>query len=185
MNVNQALRRLKIMLSSQYKFAEAELVDGTEVYTEGALEIGAILFVRAGEGVSEDPFAPAGKHETTDGIIVTVGENGEITDITNTDVEEEPAAVEMEEVEVEVEVEEELVPATEELLNGIAQLIEPFTEEIAALQTEVIELKKKYEEMAALPGAPRIKNTFASVLADKNDATTKRLEALAKMRKRK
>jgi hypothetical protein len=177
------------MLSSQYKFAEATLVDGTQVYTEGELEVGAILFVRAGEGVSEDPFAPAGKHETTDGTIVTVGENGEITDITNKTEEaaeeEIKVEVDMEEVEVEVEVADLAAPAAQALLEGIAELIAPFTEEITALKTEVVELKKKYETMAALPGAPRIKNTFANVLADKNDATTKRLESLAKMRKTK
>lgn len=190
MNVNQALRRLKIMLSSQYKFAEATLVDGTQVYTEGELEVGAILFVRAGEGVSEDPFAPMGMHETTDGTIVTVGENGEITAISNKNeeaAEEEKieVEVEMEEVEVEVPVAEEVLPATEDLLSGIAELIAPFTEEIKALNEEVIALKKRFETMAAEPGASRVKNTFANVLADKNDATAKRIEVLAKMRKSK
>ena len=98
MNVNQALKRLKIMLSSQYSFAEATLVDGTEVYTEGELQDGAILFVRAGEGASEDPFAPAGMHETTDGKLITVGENGEISKI-----EDKPEEMEDDEVEVKVE----------------------------------------------------------------------------------
>ena len=188
MNVNQALRRLKIMLSSQYNFAEATLVDGTQVYTEGELQVGAILFVRAGEGVSEDPFAPAGMHETTDGTIVTVGENGEITEIANT----EAAAAEevivdevMEEVEVEVPVTPEALPATEALLAGIAELIAPFTEEIAVLTEEVVALKKRFETMAAEPGASRVKNTFANVLAEKNTATANRIEALAKMRKSK
>ena len=71
MNVNDVITKLKVMLGAEevvtVKMAEATLVDGTEVYTEGELEVGAILFVRAGEGVDEDPFAPAGKHETTDG----------------------------------------------------------------------------------------------------------------------
>ena len=186
MNVNQALRRLKIMLSSQYNFAEATLVDGTMVYTEGELQVGAILFVRAGEGVSEDPFAPAGMHETTDGTIVTVGENGEITELANKS--EEAATeieVEMEEVEVEVPVAEEAIPASEALLTGIAELIAPFTEEIAALTEEVVALKKRFETMAAEPAAPRVKNTFANALAEKNTATVNRIEALAKMRKSK
>ena len=190
MNVNQALRRLKIMLSSQYNFAEATLVDDTQVYTEGEFAPGAILFVRAGEGVSEDPFAPAGMHETKDGLILTVGENGEITEVSN---KEEEAAEEvevkveeaMEEVAVEVPVAEEIMPVTEDLLNGIAELIAPFTEEIAALNEEVIALKKRFETMAAEPAAAKIKNTFANVLADKNTATANRLEALSKMRKSK
>jgi len=184
MNVNQALRRLKIMLSNQYNFAEAELVDGTEVYTEGELEVGAILFVRAGEGVSEDPFAPVGMHATTDGKIITVGENGEITKIV-TEAEAEKVKEVMEEVEVEVEVADEVAPAAQALLEGVAELIAPFTEQIAALTEEVVTLKKRFETMAAEPAAPRVKNTFAKVLEQKNDATNARIEALAKMRKSK
>ena len=188
MNVNQALRRLKIMLSSQYNFAEATLVDGTQVYSEGEFVPGVILFVRAGEGVSEDPFAPAGMHETTDGMILTVGENGEITEVSNKEeeaAEEAEVEVAMEEVAVEVPVAPETLPATEALLAGIAELIAPFTEEIAVLTEEVVALKKRFETMAAEPAAPRVKNTFANVLADKNTATENRIEALAKMRKSK
>ena len=86
MNVNEVITKLKVMLGAEeavieVKMAEATLVDGTEVYTEGELQPGAILFVRAGEGASEDQFAPAGKHETTEGQIITVGENGEISEI--------------------------------------------------------------------------------------------------------
>ena len=82
MNVNEVIKKIKVMMGAQdIRLAEATLVDGTEVYTEGELQEGAILFVRAGDGVSEDPFAPTGMHELSDGKIVTVGENGEITKI--------------------------------------------------------------------------------------------------------
>ena len=191
MNVNQALKRLKIMLSSQYSFAEATLVDGTEVYTEGELQEGAILFVRAGEGASEDPFAPAGMHETTDGKIITVGENGEVTKIEDKPEEMEDDEVEvkveeeMEEVAVELPVAPEVVAPAEDLLAGIAELIAPFTEEIAALQEEVVALRKRFEAMAAEPAAPRVKNTFASIIEDKRTQTNMRLEQLAAMRKAK
>jgi len=166
MNVNQALRRLKIMLSSQMVFAEATLVDGVEVYTEGELEAGAILFVRAGEGVSEDPFAPAGMHETMDGKLIEVGENGEIISVEDKPAEEaleddKKEEVAMEEVEVEV------------------------PEEVAALTEEVVALKKRFETMAAEPAAPRVKNTFASIIEDKNNKTEQRLKQLAAMRKSK
>ena len=168
------------MLGAQFNFAEATLVDGTEVYTEGELQIGAILFVRAGEGVSEDPFAPAGKHETTDGKIITVGENGEITEIVEAAA---PATEEaMEEVEVEVPVSPEALPATEALLAGIAEMLAPFTEEIAVLQEEVVALTKRFEKMAAEPAAPKVKNTFAEVLADKNAKTDAKLMHLKELR---
>ena len=59
MTVNDAISKLRVMLGAateevkevvETKMAEATLVDGTEVYTEGELQAGAILFVRAGEG---------------------------------------------------------------------------------------------------------------------------------------
>jgi len=180
MNVTNVIRKLKVMLGAQFNFAEATLVDGTEVYSEGEFVPGAILFVRAGEGVSEDPFAPAGKHETTDGKIITVGENGEITEV----VEAAPAEeVAMEEVEVSTEVADELAPVTEDLLAGIAELIAPFTEEIAVLKEEVVALSKRFEKMAAEPATTKIKNTFAEVLADKNAKSDARAIHLANMRK--
>ena len=76
MTVNDAITKLKVMLGAteetvvELKFAEAELVDGTQVYAEGEIEPGAILFVRAGEGA--DPkihLRPAGVHETTTGLL--------------------------------------------------------------------------------------------------------------------
>ena len=99
MTVNDAISKLRVMLGAateevkevvmeeevkeevEVKMAEATLVDGTEVYTEGELQPGAILFVRAGEGADEDPFAPEGQHETTDGLLITVGESGEIMSV--------------------------------------------------------------------------------------------------------
>lgn len=89
MKVTDVIKKLKLMLAettevvkeTEVKMAEATLVDGTEVYTEGEIVPGAILFVRAGEGVSEDPFAPAGIHETTTGLLITVGEGGEIVSV--------------------------------------------------------------------------------------------------------
>ena len=194
MNVNQALKRLKVMLSNEtveVKLAEAMLVDGkTEVYTEGELQDGAILFVRAGDGVSEDPFAPDGKHELTDGKIVTVGENGEITKIEEAGDEEladEEEIVEeaMEEVEVEVPVSEVAAEPAKELLEGVAELIAPFVEEVANLTEEVVELKKKYAAMAAEPAAPRVKNTFAKVAEERLEQTEARMKYLAKLRKQK
>ena len=97
MTVNDAISKLRVMLGAateevkevnmesydddkkkkKVEMAEATLVDGTEVYAEGEIQPGAILFVRAGEGADEDPFAPEGKHETTSGLLITVGESGE------------------------------------------------------------------------------------------------------------
>lgn len=191
MNVNEVITKLKVMLGANevlaVKMAEATLVDGTEVYTEGELQIGAILFVRAGEGVSEDPFAPAGKHETTEGQIITVGENGEITAIDNATaapVEEGVVVEEMEDVAVATDVAPEAVAATEELLQGIADILAPFTEEIATLKEEVVSLSTRLEKMAAEPGAPKVTtNTFKEILADKDAKMTAKLTMLRNLRK--
>jgi len=191
MNVNEVITKLKVMLGANevlaVKMAEATLVDGSEVYTEGELQIGAILFVRAGEGVSEDPFAPAGKHETTEGqIILTVGENGEITAIDNATAApvEEVSVEEMEDVAVATDVAPEAVAATEELLQGIADILAPFTEEIATLKEEVVSLSTRLEKMAAEPGAPKVTtNTFKEILADKDAKMAAKLTMLRGLRK--
>jgi len=163
--------------------AEAELVDGTVVYTEGELAVGATLLIKVEEG-EESPYAPEGIHETTDGMLVGVGPNGEIMEISEVEAEAKPEEIieeVMEEVEVEVEVPEEAIPATEELLTGIAEIIAPFTEEIAALTEEVTELKAKFSKLADEPAAKPIRNEFSENSA-KRSITDKRMEALKALR---
>lgn len=190
MTVNDVLSKLRVMLAANQdvvtraKFADAVLVDGTEVYTEGELAIGAILYVKVEEG--DAPFAPEGMHETSEGALITVGANGEIVDIQEAAAE---AVVEetMEEVGVEVEVPAdapEALVATEELLNGIAELITPFTEEIATLTEEVTALKARFNKVAGAPAAKPIRNTFAENIAAKNDMVSNRMEALRAIRKK-
>ena len=192
MTVQDALRKIKVMLAVEdkvevtedIKMAEATLVDGTEVYTEGELAVGSILYVKVEEG--EAPFAPKAIHETTDGLLITVAENGEVTEITEK-AEEAPAeeVVEetMEEVEVEVPVAEAALPATEELLNGIAEIIAPFTEEIATLTEEVVALKARFNKIAGEPAASPIRNTFSETKLAKEQALAQRMEALRAIRK--
>ena len=191
MNVNDVITKLKVMLGADevvtVKLAEATLVDGTEVYTEGELEVGAILFVRAGEGVSEDPFAPAGKHETTDGAIITVGENGEISAIDmEADAEpvkeEEDVEVELEE-EVEVKEEIEKVFNAEDLVEAIAEMLIPQTEVIEELRKELSVLKERFEVVANEPATGKVTtNTFKEILADKDAKMTAKLNMLRKLR---
>lgn len=190
MTVNDVLSKLRVALAADQarvrraKFANATLVDGTEVYTEGELAVGAILYVTVEEG--EAPFAPEGMHETADGMIITVGANGEILEIANV-AEEAPEAeteVAMEEVvEVPVDAAPEAVVATEELLTGIAELITPFTEEIAALTEEVTALKARFNKVAAMPAGKPVRNTFAEVAKSKNDIMAQKLEILRGIRK--
>jgi len=189
MTVNDLVKKLRVMLAAdkdvvtETKMAEAELVDGTVVYTDGDLAIGATLLIKTEEG-EESPFAPEGIHETTDGMLIGVGPNGEIMEISEVEAEAKPEEVieeVMEEVEVEVEVPEEAIPATEELLTGIAEIIAPFTEEIAALTEEVTELKAKFSKLADEPAAKPIRNEFSENSAKRN-ITDKRMEALKALR---
>ena len=189
MIVNDLVKKLRVMLAAdkdvvtETKMAEAELVDGTVVYTDGDLAIGATLLIKTEEG-EESPFAPEGIHETTDGMLIGVGPNGEIMEISEVEAEAKPEEVieeVMEEVEVEVEVPEEAIPATEELLTGIAEIIAPFTEEIAALTEEVTELKAKFSKLADEPAAKPIRNEFSGNSAKRN-ITDKRMEALKALR---
>lgn len=188
MNVNDVITKLKVMLGADevatVKMAEATLVDGTEVYTEGELEVGAILFVRAGEGVSEDPFAPAGKHETNDGQIITVGENGEISEIQNSDADsvEEEVEVELEE---DVKIEEEIKTDmnAEDLVEAIAEMLIPQTEVIEELRKELSTLKERFEVVANTPAANKVTtNTFKEILDDKNSKMEAKLNMLRKLR---
>jgi len=194
MTVNDAITKLKVMLGAdtaevtvvENKFAEAELVDGTQVYTEGELQDGAILFVRAGEGASEDPFAPAGKHETTDGLIITVGENGEISSIeeggaeVEASEEEKKEEVEMEEV---IEEEEKVEFDAEGMLAGIADMLLPYTDELTKIKEELSTLKERFNTVADEPAAKPVRNTFSEnkVIADQKLA--ERMDALRSIRK--
>ena len=189
MNVNDVITKLKVMLGAAevvtVKLAEATLIDGTEVFTEGELEVGAILFVRAGEGVDEDPFAPAGKHETTDGQIITVGENGEISQIDNADadsVEEAEVAVELEE-EVKVEEEVEKVFNAEELIAAIAEMLMPQAEVIEELKKELSVLTERFETVANQPAAKKVTtNTFKEIMEDKNAKMAAKLDMLRQLK---
>ena len=191
MTVNDMVKKLRVMLAAdtevvtEAKFAEAELVDGTVVYTDGELEVGAALLIRTPEG-EESPYAPEGIHETTEGLLIGVGPNGEIMDITEAGedtVTEEVVEEELDEVVVEAPVSEEAMPATAELLTGIAEMIAPFTEEIAALTEEVTALKARFNKIADEPAATPIRNTFSENKIKKDEALANRMDALRAIRK--
>ena len=193
MTVNDAITKLKVMLGAdtaevtvvENKFAEATLVDGTEVFTEGELQEGAILFVRAGEGVSEDPFAPVGKHETTDGLIITVGENGEISSIEEGGAEVEASEEKKEEVEMEevIEEEEKVELDAEGMLAGIADMLLPYTDELTKIKEELSTLKERFNTVADEPAAKPVRNTFSENKAIADQKLADRMDALRSIRK--
>lgn len=201
MTVNDAISKLRVMLGAateevkkvnmeeieekeevKVNMAEATLVDGTEVYTEGELQAGAILFVRAGEGADEDPFAPEGKHETTDGLLITVGESGEITNVEDKGSEESVSEAEETFEEEEVVVEEKKEFDVEGLLEGIAGMLEPYTEEIKELKEELSVLTSRFNEVADEPAAKKVSNTFSQEKINKQSTAEARFERLVALR---
>lgn len=199
MTVNQAISKLRVMLGAtteevkevvmeeevkeevEVKMAEATLVDGTEVYTEGGLQPGAILFVRAGEGADEDPFAPEGQHETTDGLLITVGESGEILSVEEKGGSEETPEEAQESFEEEDDKKEEF--DVEGLLEGIAGMLQPYTEEIKELKEELSVLTSRFNEVADEPAAKKVSNTFSKVADETKSIAEARFERLVAIRK--
>lgn len=200
MNVNEVITKLKVMLgaetetveevqleaetteeTTEVKMAEAELIDGTIVYTEGELAPGAILMVKPAEG-EEPVMAPQGIHETTDGFLVEVGEAGEIISI------EEKAAEATEEV-VEEEMAEEdkkeksYDMSAEELIEAIAEMMKPQAEELKKLKEELSTLQERFNQVADEPAAPRVRNTFSQEAAAAKNRAEARFERLMKIRK--
>lgn len=210
MKVNDVIKKLRVMLAEkeeiiETKMAEATLVDGTEVYTEGALEPGAILFVRAGEGVSEDPFAPAGLHETTTGLLIEVGEAGEIISVEEkstesmrksfkkakfakkTKMEEAPEVAEeiqevVEEV-VEEAVEEAIENSMESILQAIVAILTPYMTNLEKVEEEMSTLTDRFNKIAAEPAARKISHSFSANKADVATATEARFARLVELRK--
>ena len=201
MTVNDAISKLRVMLGAateevkevvmeeevkeevEVKMAEATLVDGTEVYTEGELQPGAILFVRAGEGADEDPFAPEGQHETTDGLLITVGESGEILSVEEKGGSEETPEEAQESFEDEEEAKKEEEFDYDGLLEGIAGMLKPYTEEIKELKEELSVLTSRFNEVADEPAAKKVSNTFSKVADETKSIAEARFERLVAIRK--
>ena len=200
MKLNDAITKLRVMLGAEtevaeviatetkledeikeeveVKMAEATLVDGTEVYTEGELAAGAILYVKVEEG--EAPFAPEGMHETTEGMLITVGENGEIISIE--EKAPEAPAEEVIEEEMEEEKEKEAFDA-EGLIEAIAEMIKPQAEELAALKEKLETLSTRFEAVADEPAAKPVKNTFSQQAETAKSIAEARFERLVALRK--
>tara|TARA_R110000796_G_scaffold163724_1_gene280692 strand:- start:4465 stop:5058 length:594 start_codon:yes stop_codon:yes gene_type:complete len=196
MNVDKLMTKLRVMLGAsteevvevvETKMASAELVDGTQVEVDGELEVGKVLSVVTEEGLIP---APAAIHETTDGMLITVGEAGVIESIEEKEAEA-TEVVEDTETEVEVALEEE-VPTLEQeeaetadLLSSIAELLAPYTEQITELQKQVEYLGERFESISDEPAAKPITRTFAEEASAAKTVADARLDLLVSLRKKK
>lgn len=156
MTANEALNKIRVMLglndvdaeattvetetATEIKLAEATLLDGTKVKTEGEFEVGKQLFVVTEEG---DLPAPLGNHETTDGQIISVDEQGVITAI--------------EEVVVEEEKEENF---SDDLISQLVGVLQPSLDKIDELSNEVKTLKGQFLAFKDEPAGPKVSNNL-------------------------
>jgi len=115
MNATDALNRIADLLGMRFKsekFFQTKLVEGDVTVTnnnESPLSVGDSLFV-VGEDNIMTP-APAGRHETREGLIVVVSEDGSVSAIEDRPEEETPSTVSDAETQIEVN-EEALSEAT-------------------------------------------------------------------------
>jgi hypothetical protein len=197
MTANDAIQKIRVLLgveeTVEVAMAAATLVDGTQVEVEGDFEVGKPLFVVTEEG---NIPAPAGVHQTTDNLLVTVDESGAISQIEEVApeaqeeekkeeaMEEDKEEVAMEdhgdkEEEMEEEVEEEMEDE-EEMIVKIVEAMKPYFEEIKEMQKEIEEMKGQFQKFSKEPAAKPIKKAEAF---EANRLTS--VERIAKLRKSK
>jgi hypothetical protein len=200
MTANDAISKIRVLLGveeepkQEVAMASATLVDGTQVEVEGDFEVGKPVFVVTEEG---NIPAPAGVHQTTDNLLVTVDESGVIAQIEEVapeaqqeekkeeameeDNKEEVAMEEHDDKkeEMEDEIEEEMEDE-DEMIVKIVEAMKPYFEEIKDLKEKVVEMEGKFQNFSKEPAAKPIKKAEAF---EANRLTA--VERIAKIRKSK
>jgi len=150
--------------TTNVELASTTLVDGTIVKTEGEFEVGKQLFVETEEG---DIPAPLGSHETTEGLIISVDEEGVITSI--------------DEVVAEEEVEAEL---SDDIVNQLVNALKPSLEKIDELSNEVNKLKGEFMEFKDEPAGKKVFNNLNDYTTRENDLVNGRMTKLLELRRK-
>jgi len=140
---------------SKNKMAQATLIDGTVVETEGDLSVGADLYLVTEEG--KQP-ANSGEYETEDGKIVVV-EDGKIIDI------KEKAQIDV------------------QMMEMFTQALESLSNELNALRKENEELKNKFSKFAAEPAAEKIYDKRGEYIQSIKQLEFSKLEQLSQLRR--
>ena len=196
MTISDAISAVRVMLGEEPKkvdvkqtedekkevmLAEDVLVDGTPVYSEGALEVGATLYVKTPEG-EEDVLAPIGKHETESGLIVTVGEGGLVESIDEVVVDAVEDTVVTEELESEEPKKEEM--DAENLLEAIADMIKGYSKEVIEVKEELSQLTERFDAVADLPAAQPVKKSFMKEAKAAKLVADARIDHLSSLRRK-
>ena len=184
MTAHEALGKIRVMLgleevesettvveteteTTNVELAEATLLDGTVVKTEGDFEVGKQLFVVTEDG---DIPAPPARHETTDGVILVVDDEGIITEIEEVVVEEE------------TETEENF---SDDLINQLVGALQPSLDKIEELSNEVKALKGQFHEFRDEPGSPKIYNNLNDINKDEQSIMSGRMAKILEVRRNK
>jgi len=166
MTAQEAVKKISDLLNLKFskveeKFATTKLADGTEITNnlDEEFKIGQELYI---VGESTLSPAPAGTHETMEGLLITVDEESIIIAMEEKTTEA-PADEEgnsesevkdesMGEMEVEVEVPEEASDVmTEDVIQAVVEALAPIVEEVKSLTEEMKKMREKYEaEYSAL-----------------------------------
>ena len=146
MKQTELLQKVRAMLGVSYKFAQANLDNGTVVEAE-AFEAGNEIFI-----VTDDQKVPlpVGDYNMEDGKKLVVSQEGIIGEIVSVEAEDDKEEEmqykdkeEMQEEEVVVEAPEEVVKEVEQIVEAVVEAVAPVIEEV---KEEVQELKRKFEE---------------------------------------
>jgi len=182
MTAKEAINKISVMLGvaqdgetadTQIKLAEATLLDGTKVRVEGDFEVGKPLFVVTAEG---DVYAPEGKHETEDGLIISVDANGVITAIDEKAADEVPA-----EAEAELEA-ETAISLSEEVVNNVMNALNKISENITALENRLNATEQEFHAFRNEPAGKKITNNLNEVQKTEGDLATARFNKLVEFR---
>lgn len=152
--VDRIAELLNLKFSSSQRFATTKLEDGTEITNnlDEEFKIGQELYV---VGESTLTPAPAGKHTTREGLVLTVDAESIIIAMEDKTTEapaneegkpEEEVKEEGMSEEVEVEVPTEAADVmTEEVVQAVVEALAPIVEEVKTLTEEMKKMKEMYE----------------------------------------
>lgn len=154
----------------------ATLVDGTEVFVmDGDIAPGSILNVVTDN--EEQLLAPEGVHETSDGLIVTVGEAGKIISV-------EPKVKSEDGDGYGDDDDKKKEEMSDVFLVAMAEILKPFIKDVKEINEEFNKIKQRFEAIAEAPASTKIK-TKMSRTKEELDDVEKRIEILKSIKKQK
>lgn len=162
MTIDEAISKIRVLLSGEesvpteeptsekveQEFDTNTLVDGSVVKTDGAIEVGKVLYVETPEG---DVPAPQGVHQTTDDLLISVDENGTITAI-------EPFVPE---TPVEQSEESSQNFSTEDMVGKFTEILTPLMDELSSLREQVSKINSEFQEFREEPAGKKITNNIS------------------------